>query len=328
MITIARLFVVFLWIVGASAAHAQTEDAGRYPAKGVKIIVPFPPGGPASVFARLLADRLQSTFDQPFIVENRAGATGIIGTSAVANAAPDGYTLLFASNSSQVMAPLLRSPPPYDPLKNFRPISMLMSYPLYLVVNNDVPARTVAELVALAKAQPGKLNFATIGPGSGNHLVTEMFKARAGIDVVHVPHKGVAAQQMAVMAGEVQFMFDSIGPTKPLVDAGKMRALAVTGRARSWASPDTPTLEESGFRGFDAVIWFGIFAPAGTPDPVVGKLEKEIMAFARLPEIEQRIKGYAATMVGSTGAELAQEIAREQRMWADIIKANDIRLGN
>jgi len=217
---------------------------------------------------------------------------------------------------------------PYDPLKNFRPISMLLSYPLYLVVNNDVPARTVAELVALAKAQPGKLNFATIGPGSGNHLVTEMFKGRAAIDVVHVPHKGVAAQQMAVMAGEVQFMFDSIGPTKPLVDAGKMRALAVTGRTRSWAAPDTPTLEESGFPGFDAVIWFGIFAPAGTPDAIVGKLEKEIMAFARLPDIQQRIKGYAATMVGSTGAELAKEIAREQRMWADIIKTNEIRLGN
>jgi tripartite-type tricarboxylate transporter receptor subunit TctC len=325
---IARLLALALFMIGSVAAHAQAEDPASYPSRSVKIVVPFPPGGPSDAFARLMADRLQTAFGQPFIVENRAGATGMIGTSAVASAPADGYTLLFSSNSSHVIAPMLRTPPPYDPLKNFRPISMLLSYPLYMAVNNDVPANTVAEFVVLAKSKPGKLNFGSIGIGSGGHLTCELFNMRAGIKMTHVPYKGVPATQTAVMTGEVAYIFDSIGPTKPLVDAGKMKGLAVTGRTRSWAAPDTPTLEESGFPGFDAVIWFSIFAPAGTPDGVAAKLEKEIMAFARLPAIEKRIKDYAATRVGGSGQELADYIAREQLMWADIVKANNIRVNN
>lgn len=325
---IVRLLALVLCIVGFSVAHAQGDNSADYPNRAVRIVVPFPPGGPTDTFARLVADRLQAMFGKPFVVENRPGATGIIGTKEVANAAPDGYTLVFSSNSNQVIAPLMRHPAPYDPLKNFRPISMLLTFPFYLVVNNDVPARTVAEFVALAKAKPGTLNFASPGPGSGGHLVAEMFKVRAGIDVVHIPHKGVAPSQTAIMSGEVQFMFDSVGSSKPLVDAGKMRGLAVTGKERSWAAPDTPTLLESGFPGFDAVIWHGVLAPVGTPDAIAGKLEKALMAIARQPEIEKRIKSYAATRIGGTSAEFAAYIAHEQPVWANVIKVNNIRLGD
>lgn len=323
---IARLFVLALCFAGFSVAHAE-DKAADYPNRTVRIVVPFPAGGPTDTFGRLVADRLQATFGKPFVVENRPGATGIIGTKEVANAAPDGYTLIFSSNSSQVMAPLLRSPAPYD-LKNFRPVSMLLTFPFYLVVNNDVPARTVAEFIALAKAKPGTLNFTSPGPGSGGHLVAELFKIRAGIDAVHVPHKGVAPAQTAMMAGDVQFMFDSVGSSGPLVEAGKLRGLAVTGKDRSWAAPDKPTLLESGFPGFDAVIWLGLLAPAGMPDAIAAKLEKAVMAVARQVEIEKRIKTYAATRIGNSGAEFAAYLAKEQPVWAEVIKSNNIRLAN
>jgi tripartite-type tricarboxylate transporter receptor subunit TctC len=247
------LFLMLLAVVPSVAANS-------YPSKPVRIVLPFPPGGPSDVFVRLLAERLQTSLGQPFIVDYRPGATGIIGSTHVANAAADGYTLLFAPNSSHVIAPLLRSPHPYDPLQNFAPISQILTFPFYLIVNNDLPAKSVSDLVTLAKEQPGKLNFPSVGIGSGNHLINEIFRSTAGIKTVHVPYPGVAAMQKALMAGEVHYMFDSIGPSKPLVDAGRMRGLAITGKNRSPLLPETPTLEKSGFPGFDQVIWFGVFA--------------------------------------------------------------------
>ena len=203
---------------------------------------------------------------------------------------------------------------------------MVLTYPFYLVVNNDVPARSVAELVSLATAKPGTINYASVGTGAGNYLVSVMFGNRAGIDTVHVPYKGVAAIQMAVMRGEVQFMFDSIGPTKPLVDAGKMRALAVTGRNRSPIVPDVPTLEESGYPGFDAVIWFGVFAPAGTPRPVVKKLEAAIIDFVHSPEISKRISEYAAIPIGRHHRGVCSIHHAGAEDVGSLIKSNDIRL--
>ena len=325
---LTRFFAGVLCSAACVVAHAQSDAASGYPAKIVRLIVPFPPGGPSDTFARLLGDKLQKSLGQPFVVENRPGGTGIIGTAFVANAAADGYTLLFASSSSQMISPLLHNPRPYDPVKNFEPISMLLSYPFYLVVNNEAPAHSVAELVALAKSNPGKLNFASVGIGSGNHLVSERFNRRAGIDTAHIPYKGVSAMQVAIMSGEVHYMFDSIGPSKPLVDAGKMRALAVTGQERSPLVPHLPTLEESGYPGFDAVIWFGVFAPAGTPQPIVKKLEDAVIAFVRTPEISRRIRDFAATPIGSTAKEFAERIVLEQSAWADIVKSNNIRLGD
>ena len=321
------LVLAALCVLAAVPARGQTNDAAQYPNRTVRIVVPFPPGGPTDTYARIVADKLQEAFGQPFIVENKPGATGIIGTSFVANAPADGYTLLFGSNSSQVISSLLQPKPPFDPLKNFRPLSMLLYYPLYLLVNNDVPARTVAELVALAKAQPGKLNMGSIGTGSGGHLVIEMFKGAAGLETVHVPYKGVAPAQVALMGGEIQFLFDSIAGSQTLVAAGKMRGIAVTGRERSPVLPNMPTLKESGYDGFeDVVIWLGMLAPAATPDTIAKKLERELMRIARLPDVSKRIEESSSTAVGSSAEKFASFIARETPVWAGIIKANNIRL--
>jgi len=325
---LARLFAVALCFVGCAAGSMPSAAAETYPSKPVRIILPFPPGGPGDIFTRLLAESLRETLGQPFIVDYRPGATGIIGSTQAANAAPDGYTLLFAPTSSHVIAPLLRNPQPYDPLKNFVPLSMILTFPFYLIVNNDLPVKTVSELVALAKSKPGTLNFGTIGIGSGNHLINEIFKARAGIDTTHVPYPGVAATQKALIGGEVQYIFDSIGPSRPLVNAGRMRGIAITGRERSRLLPDTPTLEEAGYPGFDQVIWFGVFAPAGTPKAIAEKLEKAIIAFAQRPEIIQRIVEFGATPVASTTEQFTAHIAREQPMWRDVITSNNIQLNN
>lgn len=321
-----RLAIALIAIVLAGTAPATYAEA--YPTKPVRIVLPFPPGGPSDVFARLLADRLQVALGQPFIVDYRPGATGIIGTSSAAAAAPDGYTLLFAPNSSHVIAPMLRNPEPYDPLADFVPISQILTFPFFLIVNNDVPAKSVAEFVALAKSRPGRLNFPSVGIGSGNHLINELFRSRAGIDTVHIPYPGVAAMQKALMAGEVHYMFDSIGPSKPLVDAGRMRGLAITGTRRSHLMPDMPTLEEAGYPGFDQVIWFGVFAPKGTPASIVATLERAVIDFVRLPETEKRIRDFGATPVGSSAEAFAAYIAREQPMWRDVIRANNVTLSN
>jgi tripartite-type tricarboxylate transporter receptor subunit TctC len=291
--------------------------------------VPFPPGGPTDTYARILADKLQAAFGQPFVVENKAGAAGIIGTSYVANAPADGHNLVFGANTSQVISSLLQPQPPFDPLRDFRPLSMLLYYSAYLLLNNDVPAKSVADLVALGKAQPGKLNMGSVGTGSAGHLVIEMFKNATGISAVHVPYKGAAPAQIGLMAGEIDFLFDSIAGSQALVDAGKLRGIAVTGNERSPVLPDVPTLKESGYGGFeDLVIWLGMLAPAGTPEPIAKKLEAELMKIARLPDVSKRIKESSSVLVGGTGQDFADAIRRETPVWASIIKENNIRLGN
>ena len=322
-----RIALAALALLVAAKAHAEPADPAQYPNRAVRMIVPFPAGGTTDIYARVVADKLQAAFGQPFIVENKAGGTGILGTGFVANAPADGYTLVFGSNSSQVISPLLQPKQPYDALKDFKPISMLLYYPLYLLVNNDVPAKTVAELVALAKSKPGKLNMASIGTGSGGHLVIEMFKTATGIDTVHFPYRGVPAAQMGLMGGEAHFLFDSIAGSQTLVADGKLRGIAVTGRERSPVVPNVPTLKESGYDGFeDVVIWLGMLAPASTPDSIVKKLEAEMMRIARLPDVSKRIADSSSTMVGSTAHELAEVMRRETPVWAEIIKANNVRL--
>jgi tripartite-type tricarboxylate transporter receptor subunit TctC len=324
-----RIILTVLCLAVATTGVSQTSGAENYPNRAVRVVVPFPPGGPTDTYARILADKLQAALGQPFVVENKPGATGIIGTSFVANAPADGYTLLFGSNSSQVISSLLQPQRPFDPLKDFRPLSMLLHYSAYLVLNTDVPAKTVAELVALGKAQPGKLNMGSFGTGSAGHLVIELFKNATGISAVHVPYRGAAPAQIGLMAGEIDFLFDSIAGSQALVDAGKLRGIAVTGRERSPVLPDVPTLKESGYGGFeDLVIWLGMLAPAGTPEPIAKKLEAELMRAARLPDVSKRVKESASVLVGGTGKDFADAIARETPVWAAIIKENNITLGN
>ena len=318
------LFAVALAVIGTPAL-AQGNPADSYPNRPVRIIVPFAPGGPTDTYARVLSDKLQASMGQPFIVENKAGATGILGTGIVATAEPDGYTLVFASNSSQVIAPMLQAKKAYDTGKDFRPLSMLLNYPLYLIVGTAVPAKTVAEFVKLAKDQPGKLNFGSPGTGSGGHLVCEMFKSTAAIDAVHIPYKGVGPAQIGLMGGEIQFVFDSVLASQALIDDGKLRGLAVTGRERLARIPNIPTLKESGYDGFeDIAIWLGMLAPIGVPDAIAKKLEAELMKAARQPDVVKRVQDSAAVLVGSTGKELADFIARETPAWEAIIRKNNI----
>ncbi len=262
-------------------------------------------------------------------MENKPGATGIIGTSFVANAPADGYTLLFGANSSHVISSLLQPHRPFDALRDFKPLSMLINYPLYLLLNDDVPARNVAELVALGKAQPGKLNMGSVGTGSAGHLAIEMFKNVTGISAVHVPYRGAGAAQIGLVAGEIHFLFNGIAGSKALVDAGKLRAIAVTGRERSPVLPDVPTLNESGYDGFeDVIIWLGMFAPAGTPEQIAKKLEVELIRIAQLPDVSEHIKEGSLVLVGGTSKDFAGAIKRETPVWTSIIKENNIRPAN
>lgn len=324
--TSARMLPLFTLLAFVATAPARAAAQDAYPSRPVYLVVPFPPGGPTDTFARLLADRLQAAFGQSFIVDNRPGATGTTGTSAVARAAPDGYTLLFASNSSHVLAPLLKSPPPYDPLKDFKPVSMLLNYPVALVVGAHVPARTLEELIALANERPGKLNLGIFGRGSGGHLVAEMFNAQAKISATQIPYRGVAPLQQALVASEIDYFIDSIGSSKPLIDAGRVRALAVTGSRRLAAAPDVPTFQERGYlKGFEGLIWLGLLAPAGTPEAIVQRLASETKKIVALPEMRERIATYASNAVGSTPEEFVRFIETEQPVWAEVIRANDIK---
>jgi tripartite-type tricarboxylate transporter receptor subunit TctC len=326
---VLRTLLTVLCFAICTPVFAQTRGAENYPDRAVRIVVPFPPGGPTYIYARILADKLQAALGQPFIVDTKAGATGIIGTSFVANAPADGYTLLFAANSSHVISSLLQSRRPFDPLRDFRPLSMLSHYPIHLLLNNDVPAANVAELVALGKAQPGKLNMGSVGTGSAGHLVIEKFNSVTGINAIHVPYQGAGHAQLGLMAGEIHFLFNGIAASQALVGAGKLRAIAATGRERLPALPAVPTLKESGYDGFeDLVVWLGMLAPAGTPEPIASKLEIELMKIARQPDVSRLIQESSSVLVGGTGKDFADAITREIAAWASIIKDNNIRLGN
>jgi tripartite-type tricarboxylate transporter receptor subunit TctC len=305
---------------------ANADDSSSYPSRIIRIVVPFPAGGPTDTYARILADKFKKAWGQPAIVDNQPGATGILGTKAVARVTPDGYTLLFTSNSAQIIGPMLRDPKPFDGQKDFSPISMVLKYPFYLVVNSKLPVKSVGELIALAKSKPGQLNFATFGVGSGTHLVAESFNAQAGIQTFHVPYKGVQEMKQGLLSGDIHYMFDSISSSKPLVDAGQLRALAVTGTERSSVVPDLPTLAELGFEGFDAMIWLGLFAPAGTPEQIIKKLQEEVTRNVTLPAIKQQIEDAGSVPVGSTPEALAAFMAQETPWWHQVIKKNDIKI--
>jgi tripartite-type tricarboxylate transporter receptor subunit TctC len=324
-----RIVLAALCLLMGAPAFAQTGTADDYPNRTVRIIVPFAAGGPTDAYARVVAEKLQAKYGQPFVVENKPGATGVVGTSFVATAPADGYTLLFASNSSQVVGPLLQAKKASDLLKDFRPLSMLLYYPMYLVVGADVPARTVQEFVKLAKDQPDKMNFGSPGTGSGGHLVAEMFKSAAEINAVHVPYKGVGPAQIGLMSGEIQFIFDSVGGSQQLIDDGKLRGLVVTGRERLSRVPNIPTLKESGYDGFeDVVIWLGMLAPVATPVPIAKKLEAELIAIAKLPDMVKRISDTSSVLAGGTAKDFADFIARETPAWEAIIKKNKLSINN
>jgi tripartite-type tricarboxylate transporter receptor subunit TctC len=318
MLRIALSLLVSLALV--LPAHAQ----GTYPDHPLRIIVPFPPGGPADVLARLAGDQLSQSFGQAVVVENKPGAGGNIGMELGAKAAADGYTLILAPVGNLTVSPYIYSRLPYDPQRDFAPVTVLAAFPNILVVNAAVPAKSVRDLIALAKAKPGTLNFASPGNGSGAHLAGELLKRMAGVDLVHVPFNGVAPAMNAVLAGDVQIFFAQTSAALPQLKSGRVVALGVASLKRIDAAPELPTLAESGLPGFDDTSWYSLVVPARTPPDRVARIQTTLArAFAK-PEVREKIAGLGAEPVADTPAEFASLLQTESARWRQLAREANI----
>jgi tripartite-type tricarboxylate transporter receptor subunit TctC len=310
VLTIAAL------LAALGGAPALGQD---YPAKPVKIIVPFAAGGPADVYARFVGQRLSEALGQPFVIDDRPGAGSVIGTDAAAKSAPDGYTLLMMSNAQTVNESLIPNKP-YALLRDFVPVAPVNYSDLVLVVHPSVKANSLADLIKLAKASPGKLNYASSGPGTPYHMAGELFKAMAGVDIVHIPYKGSSGARTDVLGGQVDMMFDAVTTMSEHARAGTVKAIATTGNARSPVLPNVPTMSEGGVPGYEAVIWLGIMAPKGTPPAVVAKLNAEITRIANRPEVRAEWAKQGAAPMAMTPEEFARYTADDIAKWERIVK--------
>ena len=316
------------WITLAATfaiAMPCTALAQTWPDKPLRMIVPFSPGGSVDLVARVVAERLGPALGQTVVIDNRLGAGGVIGTEAVAKSPPDGYTLLQGTGSTHGANSIVYKKLSYDPIKDFAPISMSVRSPFILVVHPSVQAKSVSELVAFAKANPGKLNYASFGTGSSAHLAMELFKALTSADLVHIPYKGSATAVAGTVAGEAQVLFDVIGTSGGHIKAGRMRVLGVGSAKRTPLLPDTPTLAEAGVNGFEASVFFGFFAPAGTPRPIIDRLNREVRAALAVPEVRDKLVGLGNEVVGSSPEELGETVAAEVAKWRKLVAAKDIK---
>ena len=320
---IARLFAVLLALLSVQAAFAQT-----WPSRPVKILVGFTPGTAPDLAARILADRFAEVFGSPFVVENVAGAGSNIATAQVAKAPADGYTLLMGGNSALVINSSLYETLPFDPVRDFAPITQVFIAANVLAVAADLPIRSVADIVALAKENPGKLSFGHAGVGTSQHLAGELFKHMAHIDIAGVPYRGTTALMPDLLAGRITMSFANISNVVPLARQGKLRALAITSIARSPLVPELPTMAESGYPGFEAVPWFGLVAPAGTPDDLLDKLHDETVKTLALADVRRKFAELGIEPVGNSRAEFAAVIKKEIPEWARVIGDAGIKLGN
>jgi tripartite-type tricarboxylate transporter receptor subunit TctC len=303
----------------AAAVSATGAMAQDYPSRPVKIVVPFAAGGPADVYARFLGVRLQEAMGQPFVVENRPGAGSITGTDVVAKAAPDGYTLLLMSNTHTVNETLIPNKP-FVLMRDFVPVAPINYSDLVLVVNPAVPVNTLAELLALAKAQPGKLNYASSGPGTPYHMAGELFKSMAGVDIVHVPYKESSGARTGVLGGQVEMMFDAVTTMSEQAKAGKVKALATSGKARSSVMPNTPTVSEAGVAGYEAVIWLGLMAPRNTPPAIVARLNAEVTKIVSRPEVRAEWAKQGAVVMTMGADEFSRYVADDITKWERVVK--------
>mgnify|MGYP001175603598 FL=1 len=320
-----RWFMTAALTAAAACTFVTSAPAQTYPVKPVRIIVPFAPGG-VDVTARLIADRLTAALGQPFIVENRPGAGGSVGAKVAVSSDPDGYTLIFSTPGPVVVSPLINRNAGYDTLKNFAPVAIVSQSPLLLIVHPSVPAKTVKELVAYAKANPGKVHFPSPGFGTQPHLVGEMFKSMTGIDVVHVPYRGSAPAITDLLAGQMQVYFDNFANVLQHVESGKLRALAVTGEARTAQLPDVPTMDQSGFGGIAATYWNGLLAPAGTPAAIVARLNAAVNQALAAPEVRAALKKLGSDPKSGTSQEFAAFIAAEVQRWGKVVRAANIKV--
>ncbi len=311
----------------ALALTAATLPAlAEFPDRALKIVVPYPPGGTTDILARAVAPRLGERLHQTVIVENRAGAGGVIGAQVVAKSPPDGYTLVFGTIATHGILPVLQKPAPYDALKDFAPVTLVASTPNVLIANPSAPVRNVAELLALARAKPGTVNFGSTSQGGSPHMSGELLKTMAQIDIVHVPYKGGGPMLIDLMGGQIQIGFDNLPSSIAHIRSGKIRALAVTTAKRWPGAPEIPTLAESGVPGYDASAWFGLLAPAGTPKAVVELLQRHVAAILRVPEVKKMFFEQGAEPVGNTPDEFAKVIATELQKWTRVAAATGVKL--
>ncbi len=297
-----------------------------FPAKPVKIVVGSAAGGPIDLVARLTAQKLSEVFDQQFVIENRTGAGGTIAGEYVARSGRDGYTLSMGSAATLCIAPALYPKLPYDPVRDFSPVSVVAATSFVLVVHPSIPARSVKEFIALAKAKPGELRFGSAGSGSATHLSAELFKSMAKIDVVHVPYKGGSQAIIDVLSGQIEFMFDTIPNSMPRVEAGKLRALGVTGSQRSPVMPDLPTIAAAGVPGYEATTWFGLLAPAGTSRESINRLSAAVRKSVGAEDMKQRMLNQGLEPVGNTPEQFAQLIKLELPKWAKVVQASGAKV--
>ena len=320
-LTLVAVTIILAASLAATSAPAQTD----WPTKPVRIVVPFAAGGTTDITARVIAEQLTQSLKQAFVIDNRTGAGGNVGATEVARAGPDGYTYLMGTPGTQAINQFLYPKMPYDTVKDFAPVSFVVRVPNVLVVNPGVGAKTIAELVAIAKARPGALSYGSPGNGSTGHLSTELFKSRAGIFAVHIPYRGSGPMLLDLMAGQIQMAVDNLPSAIPHIRSGKLVALGVTSEARNAQLPDVPTIA-SALPGYAAESWFVLMAPAGTPPAIVSRLSGEVDRILKKSEVVERFKGLGAEPVGGTPERLAQFIVAETRKWQQVVKASGAKV--
>ena len=316
-----RAFAACLGIALAALAHAQ-----GYPSKPVRIIAPFAPGSTIDIIGRIIAPRLTEALGQPVIVENRSGAGGMLGMDAAAKSAPDGHTLAIGALGPLAMNPSLYPKTPFDPVRDFAAVSLLATGPVVIAVHPSIPARTVTELVELAKKRPGQLNYGSPGVGTSPHLTGELFKIQTGADIVHVPYKGNAEAITDLIGGQISIVFTGVPPVVPLAKAGKVRLLATTGKQRMPNLPDVPTIAEAGVTGADVLIWYGVVVPAATPRDVIARLNREIVKLMNLPDVREKFAQQSVDPATDTPEQFAQMIRDEVARWSKVIRTAGIKV--
>ena len=315
------ILATMLCLTGVGHAFAES-----WPARPVRLVVPFPPGGSTDIVGRLIAEKLSKSLGQQVIVDNRSGAGGTIGSDAVAKSAPDGYTLLIGTSSTHAIAPSLYSKLGYDVARDFAPVTLLGTATIMMVVHPSVPGKSVAEFVALAKAKPGEIMFGSTGNGSVSHLTAEHFKSLAGVDMQHVPYKGDTPMTTDLLAGRVHVAFGTAVAFLPHVQAGKLKALAVTDGKPSPVAPDLPTVAASGLPGFEALQWFGILAPAGTPKEIVLRVHAEIVKALELPEVKERLQGLGMQISGGDPEQFGRFMRAESAKWGKVVRDSGAKI--
>ncbi|HYK12387.1 MAG TPA: tripartite tricarboxylate transporter substrate binding protein [Burkholderiales bacterium] len=316
--------VVIVSVVLAAMPSLATAQA--YPAKPIRWISPWPAGGANDIFSRAIGQKIGESLGQQVLVDNRPGAAGTIGSDIAAKAPADGYTLVMGSSPTHAIAPALYPALPYDPLRDFSAVTLVGSVPNVLVLHPSVPAKTVKEFIAVAKARPGKLNFASTGNGTSQHLSAELFKFMAGLDMVHIPYKGTAPALTELVAGQVDLAFENMPALIPHIQAGRLRALAVTTTKRSAVMPELPTIAEAALPGYDASVWFGVFAPAGTPRPVVDRLHGEILKALQTQDLKSRMVAMGTDVSGMGPDDFSAYVRKEIPKWANLVKAAGVKV--